>query len=227
MNKLSNYLWGIVLIGIGVVLGLNAFNITSIDVFFDGWWTMFIIIPCFIGLFNDEDKTFNMIGFIIGVLLLLSSQDLFDFDIVWKLIVPIILISIGLSFIFKNGINKKINQEISKLNKSDKDKEEYYATFSSQNVNFNNEEAKNCSLNAIFGGIKCDLTDSKIKKDIVINSFAIFGGITIIVPDDVNVKVSSTSIFGGVSDERKNIKKDNSKTVYINATAIFGGITIK
>ena len=36
MNKISNWLWGIVLIVVGVVLGLNALNITKIDIFFDG-----------------------------------------------------------------------------------------------------------------------------------------------------------------------------------------------
>ncbi|MEE1115844.1 MAG: hypothetical protein UH851_03185, partial [Clostridia bacterium] len=35
---------------------LNAFNITDIDVFFDGWWTLFIIIPCAIGLFTEREK---------------------------------------------------------------------------------------------------------------------------------------------------------------------------
>ena len=58
---MKNMLWGIVLIAIGIVLGLNALDITNIDLFFDGWWTLFIIIPCFIDLFKDKDKTGNIV----------------------------------------------------------------------------------------------------------------------------------------------------------------------
>ena len=56
MKKFGNVLWGIVLIIIGLIIGGNALGITDINIFFDGWWTMFIIIPCFIGLFKEEDK---------------------------------------------------------------------------------------------------------------------------------------------------------------------------
>ena len=48
MNNYSNVLWGFVLIIIGIVFGLNALDITDINIFFDGWWTLFIIVPCFI-----------------------------------------------------------------------------------------------------------------------------------------------------------------------------------
>lgn len=225
MRKVSNLLWGIVFIIIGVIFGLNALDIADINIFFDGWWTLFIIVPCFISLFNDKDKTGDIIGLIIGVFLLLGCQDILAFDLIWKLVVPVILVMIGLSFIFKDTINSKVRKEIKKLGKnSDK---EYAATFSGQNLDFSKEEFNGCDLSAIFGGIKCDLKDAIIKEDIVITTSSIFGGITIYVPEDVNVKVTSTSIFGGVSDERKNKKKEAKKTIYINATCMFGGVEIK
>ena len=61
----------------------------------------------------------------------------------------------------------------------------------------------------------------------IINASAIFGGITIYVPENVNVKITSTSMFGGVSDERKLKNKDAKHTIYINATSVFGGVEIK
>ena len=225
MNKTSNLLWGIVLVIVGIIFGLNALEITEINIFFNGWWTLFIIVPCFIDLFKEKDKTGNIIGLTIGLFLLLGCNNIIDFDLIWKLIVPISLIIIGLSFIFKDTINGKIKKEIKKIDKTNEN--EYYATFGEQNLNFQNEEFSNCNLNAIFGGIKCDLTDSIIKKDAVINASTIFGGITIIVPNDINVKIVSTPIFGGVSDERKHNNKDSKFTIYINATCIFGGIEIK
>ena len=97
MKKIANVLWGIVLITIGVIIGLNALDITHINIFFNGWWTLFIIIPCFIDLFNDKDKTGDIIGIIVGVILLLCAQNILSFAIVWKLAIPTILIVLGIS----------------------------------------------------------------------------------------------------------------------------------
>ena len=208
-----------------MVFGLNALGISDINIFFDGWWTLFIIVPCFIGLFNDDDKSGNLIGLIIGACLLLGCLDVIEFEIIWKLMVPFILVMIGLSFIFKDMLNSKIKKDIKKLNKNDL--KECYACFSSQDLDFNNEEYIGSTLTAVFGGIKCNLKDAVIKGDVVINTTSIFGGITIYVPKDVNVKVSSTSIFGGVSDKRKDKIKDSKHTIYVNATTMFGGVEIK
>ena len=225
MKKISNLLWGLVFIVVGVIIGLNALDITNINIFFDGWWTLFIIVPCFIGLFRDEDKSGNLIGLVIGVCLLLGCIDIVEFSIIWKLMVPAILVMIGLSFIFKDTIDSKVKKEIKKLNKTDT--KEYCSCFSGQTINFDNEEFMGCSISAIFGGVKCDLRNTIIKNYVVINATSIFGGITIYVPEGVNVKITSTSIFGGVSDERKNKTNNNEHTIYIDTTSMFGGIEIK
>lgn len=226
MKNKENFLWGILLIILGIVFGLNAMGITDINIFFNGWWTLFIIIPCFIDLFKEKDKTGNIIGLTIGILLLLGTNNIIDFSLIWKLILPIALVIFGLSLIFKDTISGKVKKEIKKINKNN-DKE-YYATFGLQNLEFSDEEFENCSLNAVFGGIKCNLRNAKLKKDSVINASAIFGGITLYVPENVNIKLVSTPIFGGVTDERKNYKdKDKDVTLYINATCMFGGIELK
>lgn len=73
MKNLGNVIWGILFIIIGLIVGLNAFGITKIDIFFDGWWTLFIIIPSFIGLIKDKEKTGSIILLLIGIVLLLSA----------------------------------------------------------------------------------------------------------------------------------------------------------
>lgn len=229
MKSLSSVLWGIVLVILGVILALNALDITDISIFFNGWWTLFIIVPCFIGLFDNEGgKTGNIIGIIIGVLLLLSCQNIIDFDIVWKLLLPIVLVIIGLSFIFKNAISGSISNKIKEINNKNKDhkNKEYVSTFSSQKLDFSKEEFTGCYASAVFGGVDMDLTDAVIKEDVVINVSAIFGGVDIRVGNEVNVKVNSTSIFGGVENKIKNNEK-SKVTVYVNATCLFGGVDIK
>ena len=83
---------------------------------FDGWWTLFIIIPCFIGLFKEREKTGNFIGFLIGIALLLCCQDVLNFDMIWKLAFPLILIIIGIFIIFKDTFDYKLSKEIKKMN---------------------------------------------------------------------------------------------------------------
>ncbi len=226
MKKFENILWGIAFIVVGLILAGNAIGITNIDIFFDGWWTLFIIVPCFIGLFNDSDKTGNVIGLVIGGALLLACQGLLNFEMVWKLVVPVALVIIGVSIIFKDSIHGKINSEISKINKSQKDIPSYCATFSEQNANFENEEFKGADLTAVFGGVKCDLRQAIINSDTVIKAESIFGGVEIYVPSNVKVKIKSTPIFGGVTDKSVH-NQESEHTIYINSTCIFGGVDIK
>lgn len=224
--KKENVLWGLGFIIVGILVLVNALGILEINVFFKGWWTLFIIVPCFVNIFKDNDKTASIIGTVFGILLLLAVRDVINFNLLWKILLPLVLIIIGLSLIFKDKVSDKVKDEIKKLNKNSKD--EYTATFSGQDLNFDDEEFKGCELNAIFGGIKCDIKNAKLKDDVVINASSIFGGITLYVPKDVNVKVVSNSIFGGVSGNYNKNKNDKKgKTIYVNATCLFGGVEIK
>lgn len=168
----------------------------------------------------------SLIGILIGVALLLGARDIVAYDLLWKLAVPVILVIIGLSIIFKDTCNKKINDKIKKINNG-KNEENIFAAFSGQDVNFNKKEFNGKDLTAVFGGIKCDLSSSILKNDVVINANAIFGGIDIIVPKDVNVVIKSTSIFGGTGDKRTDKTETKNPTIYINATCLFGGVDVK
>ncbi len=224
MKRFGRVIWGIVLVAIGVIFALNAFNITDIDVFFDGWWTVFIIVPCFAGLFTERDKLGNLIGVGIGVVLLLCCQDILSFGLMWKLVIPVIIIIFGLKLIFGGflfGRTAKMNTENGGKTKQG------FAAFSGKDMNFDGEVFTGADINAVFGGVKCDVSRAVLNSDAFINASAIFGGIDIIVPTGVNIKVSSDSIFGGVSEKVHREHIENAPTLYINATCIFGGVDIK
>ena len=225
MNNFKNVLWGIILVVLGVIIGTNSLGLTDINLLFDGWWTLFIIVPCFIGLFTNSEKTGNIIGILIGVALLLGINDIIDFDKIWTLLLPLVIVVVGLSLIFKDTFNSKVSKEIKKINKENNKDNDYFTAFSGQNIDLNNEDFKGADLTAIFGGLKLDLRKANIDKDVVINASSIFGGIDILIPKDVNVKVKSTSLFGGVTNKKSN--NDNQKTIYINALCMFGGVEIK
>ena len=225
MKKKNNIVWGLVLILIGIVLILKTFNIWNFNIFFKGFWTLFIIIPSLINFFTEKNKIGSIIGIFIGVSLLLACQGIITFSTIWKLFLPVIFIIFGVSLIFKDRNSKDVKLEIEKLEHRDTKAKEYYATFSSQNLNFANEELENMELNAIFGGIEANYLNSNLNKDIFIKVSAIFGGVDITLPSDYTVKVVSNSLFGGVSNKR--IQGNSKKVIYIEALCLFGGLDIK
>lgn len=227
MKKFGNVLWGIVLIMVGVIFGLNAVGLTDINIFFRGWWTLFIIVPSFIELFRSTNKMWSIIWFVIGIVLLLCAQNILSFRLIGKLIFPFILVMIGLSIIFKDTVNKKVTEKIRSLNSNKGEFEEFCATFGSQQSDFSGQEFKGANLDAVFGSVELDISKAIIKNDQVINADAIFGGIEIRVPTGVNIKVKSTPIFGGVSNKAKTDYNESSPTIYINGVAMFGGVEIK
>lgn len=217
MKRSKSIIWGVILIVVGIILAGNSLELFNVDVFFDGWWTLFIIIPSLFSLVSDDNKISSLVFLIIGVLLLLSCNEIIDFDVVWKLILPMIIIGIGLSLIFKSDSLKKA-PEICGGDST--------AAFSGQKIKVD-DEFTGKSLNAIFGGIELDLREAKFKGDTTINVTSVFGGVDIFVPDNVLIKIKSTSVFGGVDNKVNNDKTNKKYTIYVNATCVFGGVEIK
>lgn len=226
MKKTNNLILGTILIVVGIILGLKALDIININIFFKGWWTLFIIIPSCIGLINDYDKIGNLIGIIIGLVLLLICQNIIDFELLLRLAIPVILVLIGLNLILKNSQLK--SQEAKKVSPNrNKDTKDYCATLTGMNVKLDDESVERYKLDAIFGSLNADLTKHKLKKELQIIACSIFGNITLTIPEEVNIKILSTPIFGKVSDQRKLNSQEKRKTIYLDGTAFFGNIKIK
>lgn len=224
MKRINSIVWGLALLAVSAVLILNAFEITSIEIFFDGWWTLFIIVPSLVGLFNGHDKTANIIGLLIGTFLFLACQNIIDFDNMWKLIAPVIIAVIGIKMIFGGiGINRGF---IKSIEAKGDDIKTASAVFTGQDIVVDNETFRGTEITAVFGGIKCDLRNAIFEGDTVINACCIFGGADIFLPDNVNIKVNSNSFFGGIDNKKHQNLNDNQYTVYLNGTCIFGGVEV-
>lgn len=233
-NRLSNVLWGLFFIAIGVGFAGNIMKLWDFHLFFDGWWTLFIIIPCFISMIQSGFGTGSTIGFIIGVLLLLSHHIDFDFSL-WRLIIPAILIFIGIRIMFQGAFRRRIHfDENYDMNRETAQgagfgsyaKSDYSAVFSSNKVHVT-EPFYSTSLSAAFGAIVLDLRDAVITGDCEINASAVFGGIDIYLPQGVSVKINNVPVFGGVSNKYVQSSDPAAPTVYLNSTCMFGGIDLK
>ena len=109
----------------------------------------------------------------------------------------------------------------------ERNKNKHCAVFSGQDVKFDGEKFIGADLTAVFGGVKLDLRNAIIEEDTTINAICIFGGIDILVPENIKIDIKSTSIFGGVSNKRKHIENKQGHTIYVNAKCVFGGVDIK
>lgn len=238
MKRIGNWIWGLLFIVVGVIWGLNATGVAHFDIFFPGWWTLFIIVPCFVALLTDDNKIASLIGLLVGVCLLLGCLGILSFDVMWKLALPVVLILIGCSIIFKGSRKGPVVEKVRVIEVDQDGKvEEHWATFGGQNLNYDGKEFSGCEVEAVFGSVNLDLRGAEIQPDALVKASSIFGGVKIWVPEDVNVEVVSTSIFGGVDDKRytkkhkKNDKKGeekeaDEKTLYVSATCVFGGVEL-
>ncbi len=224
-KKINSIVWGVALIIVGCLFAMDRLDLMRFNPFFEGWWTLFIIIPCAIGLFRGKDKEGNIIGLIIGGVLLCCAQNWLSFDLVGKLFFPVIILAIGIKMLYK-GLKKNENTvKIENLNKDGLPSS--CAIFGGVDMKPQNEIFNGVELTAVFGGVECDLRNAIIQEDCVIVAAAVFGGIDIFLPENVNVKVDSNSLFGCVSDKKHHNKQENTVTVYVKGTAMFGGIEIK
>ena len=239
-NKISNSIWGVLFILIGIGFAGNAMDLWKFEfwslLFDEGLWTLFIIVPCAVSMIRGGFHTGSLIGFIIGVMLLASYHVNFDFDF-WDLIVPVVLVSIGLRIIFQGAFHRTYRSDrtvhVEGHYETNKEKSftsapkgEYTAVFSSNHVRLNDEFA-GTNLSAIFGGLVLDIRDAVITGDITINATAVFGGIDLYVPAGVRVKVNNVPVFGGVSNKTGYQADAGAPIIYLNSTTMFGGIDIK
>ena len=229
MKKARPIIWGITIIALGIFFACRAVGWLNFDIFFKGWWTLFIIVPSVVSLFTEKKKLASL-GFLsTGIILLLAAQEVITYDMAWKIILPVFLVLIGLGIvlrtIFYNDNDKEVEQKVKEAGDG-KNLDSQMAIFSGSERTYKDEAFTGSNLVAVFGGAELDLTHAKFTKDTIIKAFALFGGIDIRVPEDVIIKSRSAFIFGGISDDRKSDQEKGKHTIYLDAAGGFGGITI-
>ncbi len=224
-GKISNLVFGWLLIGGGLLYGLSILGFIEFTFTFDGWWTLFIIIPCLISLISDGFKLFSTIGLCIGVLFLLNEQGVIPNDIGYKLAIPLIIIIIGFKLIFKRAYQVPI--EFKKMDVTQNNSTGFNAIFGGSSPSFSGQVFNGCTCFAIFGGVELNLRDAIITENCVISTTSVFGGTEIVLPSNVKAIVSDTAIFGGVDNKYVSSQDEKAPTILINTTCIFGGLDIK
>ncbi len=210
----ARYLFGSMVMLIGILLlfenmGYIEFSIPPV-IF--SWQVILIIIGATL-ILNAKNKSAGLVFVIVGILGLIPEY--------W----PIVLVIIGLYIIFKNGkVNKRYDNSLdNQLN--------VVSIFGGGDSYFSYDNLNGGSVTAIFGGSKIDLTGCKLsEEENVIDLLYILGGSDFIIPNDWQVQIETTSIFGSFSDKRTiplNNNNENDKILVFKGLILFGNGKIK
>lgn len=228
MNRTSKIIGGIALLAFGIVWALELLNLININL--DGWWALFIIIPCFINIFNDKHKAGSIIGCGIGILLLLAARNVILWADIWKYMICLVAVVWGLALLLFNKktcchchAGKQSNAVVlegGKMHKID-------VSFSKQEYSFDGQAFDGADVHSSFGFVGIDLRNANIADGAVITLDCSFGGIEIRVDKGICVKNDIDTAFAGVECQCNTQHTDGAKTLYLKGHCNFGGIEIK
>lgn len=249
MKKANGLIIGLLFIVVGLLYAGSAMGLYEFSIFFPGWWTLFIIIPCVYALCKkNEDKTGPIIGLVIGFCFLINAQD-FSFHInFWQILVAALCFVIGVKMMFPdkkkekhiefsyNNENGEKEVEVNGVkfdNTYTKNSGGYVnvsAILGGKDVRVDNECFTGADICAVMGAIDLDLRNAIISEDVYINVTAIMGGVDIYVPANVRIVTDGcTTIMGGidVNTSYANFHGADDPRIIITGSCIMGGIDIK
>lgn len=250
MKKANGLIVGVIFILVGLLYGCSALGIFEFSVFFPGWWTLFIIVPCLYALTKkNEDKTGPVIGLVIGLCFLINAQDWrFHIDF-WPLAIAVLLIVIGVKIMFPD--KKKNHKQVEFTYNSETGEKEVEvdgvkfdntytkssggyvnvsAILGGKDIRVDNECFTGADICVVMGAIDLDLRNAIISEDVYVNVSAVMGGIDIYVPANVRIVTDGcTTIMGGidVNTTYANFHAADDPKVIITGSCVMGGIEIK
>lgn len=225
-NFLIRAFLGVTIVSLGGILLLRNLGVITFDnwpLFWGTFWAGIFLMAGLSVLFSSRRPT----GWVWGLLLVtvavaigLNAYNIINIS-VWKLFWPVILILVGLAVVLGIGSGRRQ----SKKRAADGDDSEKVAIFYGEESRVKGDYTGG-SLTAIFGSVELDLRQAKIKDGAVIDVFALCGGISVSLPDDVIVQNEVRGILGG-SEDKTAPKSSAKKTIHLRGECILGGLEVK
>lgn len=205
---------GAVIIFIGLVFLLDNLDLGfafSIPSFLFAWPVVFVAVGV-VSLMSGNRQS-AVIFLSLAAFFYLQHYDIIDMRTFW----PVILIAVGLSFIFRD-----------KRSKVDKpaDSDNYFdvvSIFSGSERKITSDALKGGKVTTIFGGAEIDLRQAKAVEGATIEVFCLFGGCEIYVPREWRVLVDTTAILGGFSDSTTFQHTESNVTIRLKGLTMLGG----
>jgi len=207
---------GIVIVIIGLQLLLTSMNVANVPDLGD-WWPVILIAIGLISWKSNPRMFFwpvTMVG--LGVIFLLENLNVLPGN-AWNYVWPIIIIMVGISVVS--------GRKWEHWGKHEGSGDHVASVFSGREERVVGEFSKG-SVSATFGGTKYDLRGASFAENAEVEAFASFGGIEILVPKNVSVRLKIMPIFGG-SENKTEAEMGATKTLTVTGTAMFGGVEVK
>jgi len=215
--------WPALLIGIGVVLLFDGKSSNkSAGIFLSAIGALFLLPRIF--NVNVNGFFFPLVIIVIGILFIIRSSTKKSYRIA----------SAGRNTIlFDNRIEDLNGVEKSKMGVNQNGIVTQDYVFSGSKEKWTYTHVKGIEISSVFSGLELDLTQIELSPEVDrvhIKVSAVFGGVILYVPDDWNIIIQKTGIFGSFVDNRpRNVAQFSSsgKQVYLELEAVFGGGEIK
>lgn len=220
---------GIILVLAGFLLILRNTGIFSdfIDEVIFSWPMLLVVIGLVITVGSSGRKTAGIIIMAVGAFFLIPlifRESFHMYNMFW----PSIFIIVGILFIFSWRREWRASGKISE---SGEDIIDFVYVFSGGERQIASNNFRGGKVTAVFGGTEIDLTRSVLAPGTnVLEIVCVFGGVTVIVPDEWDVKIEVTPVLGGFGDERKlqpGRVAESGKQLLIKGVVVFGGGEVK
>lgn len=218
---------GVLIIGVGVVLLLNQFDLLPARLV-PTFWPVVLLVVGLIKIFSGSDRGDRVVGAcMIAAGVVLQTNSLGLTHITWNQAWPASIILVGILLIVhalseKPGGDSKFTTD-SELNS--------FYVFGGGERRVSAKDFRGAKMFAVFGGYEVDLLQADMAGgEAYIEANAIFGGGEIRVPLQWRVVMQGVGIFGGYNDKTQHVVTDPSapkKTLYVRGVAMFGGIEVK
>jgi predicted membrane protein len=219
--------FAIILIGVLALLANLGFD-TDIGIW-DYWPVILILIGLSI-IFQPAEYRNAFTGsvfVVIGILFLLDNFYIIDFG--FNLLWPVLLILAGIAIV-RHGVGGARGALL------DAEHINLMAILGGGDYNYSSRSLKGGRIFAFMGGAKLNLTEADIIEDsMVIDVFAMMGGVEIRVPVGWQVTMHGIPILGGMDNKTSSKSADDKaaaqptpgKRLIIKGIAIMGGVEVK
>jgi predicted membrane protein len=190
-------------------------------------WPMLLVAVGLVMTLGAAEKTAGIIVMAVGGFFLIPAifrETFHAYNMFW----PSIFIIIGVIFI---ATKRRGWDSVTSRGVAGDDYIDYVNVFSGGERQIVSENFKGGKISAVFGGMELDMTKAKLapgRSELEIA--CVFGGATLIVPDDWHVLIEVTPVLGGFNDSRKLSPGriiDPTKQLVIKGAVVFGGGEVK
>jgi predicted membrane protein len=245
MYRMKKIAFGVVVVMLGVFLLFRNMNYISWEIahWVLSWQSLLIAIGAIL-LFDEKTDTKNagVILMLIGGIFLLSKTLGIHLA---GILIPLFIIIAGITLVFRSSGKRKWKntfadrwgdreefQDYSSRNGNGRGcvKREY--VFSGSKEKWSYGKLKEVGIDAVFSNVELDFSQTGVSEDVKVAAHihvsSVFSSVILYVPDDWNIILQQTNVFGGFVDKRpQNIEVDKEKMVILELDAVFGGGEIR